>query len=245
MSSEKPSNSTSQTLPKNSSNFKSRWQNAYDTQAAPETLEGGTRQFNGYRHARTYDLLRRSLHYAAAEWHNRRILDAGCGSGNTGAFLKSRNHLTGLDFSRQMARYAREVYPVVTVADVERLPFADSSFDAVLAAGVWQCLTPETPFLKEVHRVLRPDGEAIFGWVLNADYLLYRRGVTFRLDPSVSMNLLGAQEIPRLLDAAGLEVIRMYAVFFPIGVYGMKNVPGWLRPLVPAFTVQCKMQNAK
>ncbi|MBZ0305148.1 MAG: methyltransferase domain-containing protein, partial [Anaerolineae bacterium] len=186
------------------------------------------------RHPRTYALLQSSIHKATRHWQNFEVLDAGCGSGDTGRFLTDKNRVTGLDFSHQMLKYA--VYSRVLMADVEQLPFKRASFDGVLAVGVWQCLTPETPFLQEVTRVLRPNGEAVFGWILNRDYLLYRKGVTFRLDPEVTLSLLTRQHISLLLKQAGLQVIEFYAVLFPLGVWQLRG----LSPLVPAYTVRCK-----
>lgn len=217
--------------------FKARWRHAYDTQAHPDTLPGGIRQFNGYRQARLYALLRQSIQQATADWQGWRVLDAGCGSGDTGGFLAAHNSVTGVDFSRQMLHYAQRVYPSVALADVEALPFAAGSFDGLLAVGLWQCLPADTPFLGEVARVLRPGGAAVLGWVLNRDFLLYRGGVRFRLDPSVSMTLYAAGEIAPRLAAAGLRLTACYGALFPLGVVG--RIPAFLRPFIPAFTVQC------
>lgn len=221
-------------------NTKKRWQSAYDSQDAPETLEGGLRQFNGYRHPRTYALLQSSIQQATRHWQNREVLDAGCGSGDTGSFLKGKNHVTGLDFSHQMLRHAQTIYPHVLLADVENLPVRNASYDGVLAVGVWQCLAPDTPFLSEVARVLRPKGEAVLGWVLNGDYLLYRKGVTFRLDPTVQLSLLTRPTIPDLLAQVGLDIVAWYSVLFPLGVY--QNIPALLSSFLPAYTIRCKIK---
>jgi SAM-dependent methyltransferase len=219
---------------------KARWQAAYNTQSAPESLGGGLRQFNGYRHPRLYAMLMTGLRRATQTWQNWDVLDAGCGSGDTGGFLAEQNRVTGLDFSWQMAGYAQRIYERVTVGDVEQLPFERESFDGVLAVGVWQCLTPNTPFLAEAARVLRPAGQVVLGWILNREYVLYRRGVRFRLDPTVHLNLLTTTEIPYRLAAAGLQVERVYAAVFPLGVVGLKHIPRWLATLVPAYTVLCR-----
>lgn len=213
---------------------KLRWQNAYNRQTEPENLEGGIRQFNGYRHPRTYALLQTSIQKATRHWQNFEVLDAGCGSGDTGQFLQEKNRVTGLDFSHQMLSYAKQVYGNVLLADVEQLPVKSASFDGVLAVGVWQCLAPDTPFLHEITRVLRPNGEAVLGWILNADYLLYRRGVSFRLDPDVKLSLLTAKNIAVLLEQAGLRIIDRYSALFPLGVWKVRG----LSPFVPAYTIR-------
>jgi SAM-dependent methyltransferase len=48
------------------------------------------------------------------------------------------------------------------VADGERLPFPDGSFDLVFAHGVVQYTVDPGRLVNECHRVLRPGGEAIF-----------------------------------------------------------------------------------
>lgn len=218
-----------------SAEHKQRWQRAYDHQAAPEELEGGVRQFNGYRNERLYGMIQRSLQQVTAHWQGWRVLDAGCGSGDTHHFLTARNEMVGLDFSAQMARYASRHYRAVSLGDVEQLPFADGQFDAVIATGVWQCLQPETPFLEEVRRVLRPNGEVVLGWMLNRDYLLYRRGVHFRLDPTVQITLYNSDEIQTQLAIHGFTVKAIYGGLFPLGLVG---TGGLLRPLIAGYTVR-------
>jgi SAM-dependent methyltransferase len=216
------------------SEHKGRWQRAYDQQPPPESLDGGLRQFNGYRNARLYAMLQASLQRATAHWRGWRILDAGCGSGDTHRFLTAHNQIVGVDFSRQMARYAARHYAAVSVGDVEQLPFRTGQFDAVIATGVWQCLPTASPFLSELQRVVRPGGEVVLGWMLNREYLLYRRGVHFRLDPQVQLTLYSRPEIEQQLAANGWRVIQMQGALFPLGLVG---VAGLLRPFLAAYTV--------
>ena len=223
------------------SSRKQRIQHHYESQPTPDAMAGGIRDFNGYRSARTYHLLIDSLQKAAQDWRDLDVLDAGCGSGDTGHFLAEHNRVVGLDFSRQMARFAKEHYPRVGVGDVEQLPFPNAAFDGVLASGVWQCLAPDTPFLSEVARVLRPGGRAVFGWMLNREFLLYRRGVHLRADPSVQLTRLSSAEIPRLLAEAGLQTEHLFPVVFPLGVFRLKTrVPFVMRPLIAGYTVSCR-----
>ena len=224
---------------------KQRVRHHYETQPTPDIMSGGVRAFNGYRLPRSYDLLLSSLQKATRDWRDWDVLDAGCGSGDTGSFLATHNRVTGMDFSHQMARYAHKHYGQVSLGDLERMPFADASFDGVLASGVWQCLAPDTPFLNEVARVLRPGGQAVFGWMLNREFVLYwRRGVVLRAAEPIQLTLLGAAEIPRYLTDAGLQVVNMFPVLFPLRVFRVKTrVPVLMRPLVAGYTVLCRVQN--
>ncbi|MGK7869427.1 class I SAM-dependent methyltransferase [Falsiroseomonas sp. E2-1-a20] len=97
-----------------------------------------------------------------------RVLDAGCGFGGTLACLEERMHpldLVGLNIDpRQLARAAGLVHPrpgttiAFTAGDACTLPFADASFDRVLAVECIFHFPSRAAFLAEVRRVLRPGG---------------------------------------------------------------------------------------
>jgi len=216
---------------------KRRWRRAYDAQAHPTQLAGGLREYNGYRSALTYRLLQASLRRATAHWGAGRLLDVGCGAGDTGSLLGGRQKALGLDFSAAMLAQARLHYADVAQGDAEALPLADKIFDYVLAVGLWQCLPAPRPFLQECVRVLRPQGEAAFVWVLHADFLLYRRGVHFRLDPEVALSLTTPAQMQAELEAVGLRPLRFYAALPPVGVWGGVFPVG---ALVPAYSVLCR-----
>src|ERR1043166_3050522 len=65
-----------------------------------------------------------------------RVLDIACGTGiATAAAAKLGARVTGADFSPEMLPEARRRHPALAfeTADAEALPFADASFDAVIA----------------------------------------------------------------------------------------------------------------
>ncbi len=96
------------------------------------------------------------------------LLDVGCGPGNITAGLAERlvgGSVIGIDRSEEVIARAREQYPTspprdVTfrVGDVYELDFPDESFDIVYAHQVLQHLVRPIEALKEMRRVLRPDG---------------------------------------------------------------------------------------
>ena len=96
------------------------------------------------------------------------LLDVGCGPGNITAGLAERlvgGSVIGIDRSEEVIARAREQYPAspqrdVTfrVGDVYELDFPDESFDIVYAHQVLQHLVRPIEALKEMRRVLRPDG---------------------------------------------------------------------------------------
>ena len=96
--------------------------------------------------------------------HVRRVLDAGCGVGQSLPALSAlfpQAQCIALDFSTAMLAYAaRTAYaPHFVCADVERLPLADESIDFYWSNLAFQWCSPETA-LREAFRVLSPGGVA-------------------------------------------------------------------------------------
>ncbi len=93
-----------------------------------------------------------------------RILDAGCGSGLSGAALAAAGYddLHGVDFSPEMLEQARlkNVYATLAQADLNvGLPdMDDASFDAVTIVGVFSFGHVAPASCDELVRVLKPSG---------------------------------------------------------------------------------------
>ncbi len=91
-----------------------------------------------------------------------RRLDAGCGTGATGAWLREGASLIGADFEPLALELYREGHRSegLAAADVTRLPFADDAFDAVLCVTVLchQSVLDPRATVAELVRVVRPGG---------------------------------------------------------------------------------------
>lgn len=105
-----------------------------------------------------------SRYLLARSWvSGARVLDAGCGTGYGAALLaETAAHVTGLDLAPDALDYARAHYPasnlVFQQGECSKLPFADGEFDWVVAFEVIEHLPDADGFLREVRRVLRPQG---------------------------------------------------------------------------------------
>jgi SAM-dependent methyltransferase len=98
----------------------------------------------------------------------RRVLDYGCGHGMMAVVLARRGaRVTAFDLSGGYIAEAKErarqnhIDIDFAVADGERLPFADGSFDCIWGNGVLHHLDLAGAAL-EIRRVLRPGGRAVF-----------------------------------------------------------------------------------
>lgn len=87
-----------------------------------------------------------------------RILDLGCGTGGVLQHLGVFGKAIGLDPAPEAAVYCRRRNVPMVVGSGLDLPFADASFDAVLALDVIEHVADDIALLREARRVLRPGG---------------------------------------------------------------------------------------
>jgi SAM-dependent methyltransferase len=168
----------------------------------------------------------------------RRLLDVGCGTGHHLAWLRDRGFaVAGVDGSEEMLAHARVANPGVELrqADVERLPFPDASFDAVLCVEVLRYLSDPAPCLREAARVLRPGGVLLATaapllslngyWLVNrlAPLLPLRRLVRLRQFFTTSGGLR------RQLRDVGFAAAEVHGVYFgPLN--WVERLAPWLLP---------------
>ncbi len=91
-----------------------------------------------------------------------RFLDAGAGTGATGAWMAERGSVVALDFEPLALELFDEHHPGcgLAAADVQRLPFVDGVFDAALCVTVLCHRSIPDPVVaaRELARVVRPGG---------------------------------------------------------------------------------------
>lgn len=96
-----------------------------------------------------------------------RLLDVASGPGTLTAEAANRGaRPIGIDLSPKMIELARQLYPAIEFreADVERLPFSDHTFNAVVCAfGLGHFPRPELA-VAECVRTLRPEGRIALAW---------------------------------------------------------------------------------
>jgi SAM-dependent methyltransferase len=139
-----------------------------ETRGGPETthaLFDHERVAEGYATARPYlhpEVLARVGRLLDAGAPVARALDVGCGTGLSSVALRSlAREVVGVDGSVAMVRRARRVAGVRYAASVaETLPFADGSFDLVIACGSIDWVD-RGRFLPEAARVLRRGGALV------------------------------------------------------------------------------------
>lgn len=120
-------------------------------------------------------------------WKDKKVLEIGCGLGTDALqFARAGADYLGVDLTETAAQTTERrlrMYGVpgrTQVADAERLPFADNTFDLVYSHGVLHH-TPDTEqAIREVHRVLRPGGTAMVMLYHRNSYNYYGNILFFR-----------------------------------------------------------------
>lgn len=91
-----------------------------------------------------------------------RVLDAGCGTGATGAWMADRHEVVGVDSEPIAVRLYADQHPAtkLVTADISNLPLRDASVDAVLCVTVLchRAIADPEATVTELVRVLRPGG---------------------------------------------------------------------------------------
>jgi ubiquinone/menaquinone biosynthesis C-methylase UbiE len=100
------------------------------------------------------------------------VLDVGCGNGSYLGALAQRQHggvVVGVDLSPGMLAAAgtRSPRAHLVLGDAQTLPFADRSFDVVLAMHMLYHVPDRALGIRELRRAMRPDGVALV--VTNSD----------------------------------------------------------------------------
>ena len=117
-----------------------------------------------------------------------RLLDAGCGTGRNLLELDRIGDATGVDSAPAALELARRRgLERLVEAPVERLPFADESFDLILAADVIEHADDDRVALAELARVAEDDGRLLLTvpayprlWSRHDELVHHRRRYTRR-----------------------------------------------------------------
>jgi SAM-dependent methyltransferase len=101
---------------------------------------------------------------AAAVGPNTHLLDAGCGAGGASALAARRGaRVNGLDPAEALLAIARLRVPDgdFLLGDLEALPYADSTFNTIIAVDVLAYVIRPEAALRELRRVCRPEGQVL------------------------------------------------------------------------------------
>ncbi|HSK66728.1 MAG TPA: class I SAM-dependent methyltransferase [Anaerolineales bacterium] len=148
----------------------------------PVGTPGFFRQLDEYRYEKL-NYLPRLVDFDS--YRGKTLLEIGCGAGvDLVRFARAGAIVTGVDLSKTAIDLARQnisqngLDASLQIMNGEALHFDDDSFDVVYAHGVLQYTADTAKMVSEIHRVLRPGGEAILMVYNRISWLNLMRKVT-------------------------------------------------------------------
>ncbi len=156
------------------------------------------------------------------------ILDVACGTGEFERLLLaeySSQQIVGVDISEKMLAIAKQkfsAYPQVSfhIASASNLPFDNDSFDVIVSANSFHYFDDPLASLKEMRRVLKPDGKVIIlDWC--RDYLTCKIcDLILKVFDPAHQQCYTQNEFHRLLEEANFVVSRATKIRFGV-VWGL------------------------
>jgi len=150
------------------------------------------------------------------------VLEVGVGTGKNLPYYNGNVDLTAIDFSPGMLEIAKNRKTEVDIKafklyemDVQYLKFEDDTFDTVISTFVFCTVPDPMAGLKEVFRVLKPEGKVIFLEHMKSKYFVLN--IFLYLMNIVSKRVLGTsmiRETQKNIKQAGFTIISVeYKVF--------------------------------
>lgn len=148
----------------------------------PVGTPGFFQELDAYRFDKL-NYLPRLVDFSAYKGKN--LLEVGCGAGiDLVRFARAGAVVTGIDLSSTALELARKnigqngLTADLQKMDGECMQFADNTFDVVYAHGVLQYTADTEKMVTEIHRVLKPGGQAIMMVYNRISWLNFMRQVT-------------------------------------------------------------------
>ncbi|MBO8174257.1 MAG: class I SAM-dependent methyltransferase [Thermococcus sp.] len=153
-----------------------------------------------------------------------KVLEVGVGTGKNLPYYPKDVEVIGIDFSKGMLEKAerrRKELGLENVKlmlmDVQNLEFEDEMFDTIVSTFVFCTVPNPIKGLKEVYRVLKPGGKAIFLEHMKSKSKLLNI-LLYLMDP-ITKALVGTsmvRETQKNIEKAGFKIEKVENLFFDI-----------------------------
>ena len=148
-------------------------------------------------------------------WFNKKendikIMDWGCGNGYNSFLCKQRGFdVIACDVSGRLASRAPVIKSYgINCLPLEHpyiLPFQDNSFDVLINCGVLEHVPNDTESLKEIHRVLKPNG-LLFTFFLPYKYS-WRQNITKFIGAYHHERMYTNRHVTNIMENSGFKII--------------------------------------
>lgn len=150
------------------------------------------------------------------------VLDIACGTGEFERLILAEHaaqEIVGIDISEQMLAIAQQKFSTVAnvsfqIANASALPFPDHSFDVVVSANAFHYFDNPTAALKEMKRVLKPQGRlVILDWCRDF-WVCQICDVVLKLIDPAHRQCYTQEQFHHMLTMTGVEIERAQRVRF-------------------------------
>ena len=149
---------------------------------------------------------------------NQKILDLGCGTGDFLKILELKNKkIEGVEISSKAAQIGRKKGYKITISDLHNLfPYQKNTFNTITAGEIIEHIYDTDFFLKEVRRILKPNGFLILS-TPNIATLGRRLMLLFGINPLIETSLsqgsghiryFTKKSLQDLLEKHGFKIIK-------------------------------------
>lgn len=163
---------------------------------------------------------------------NKKLLDAGCGTGWFSKYACDRNALvTSMDLGEGLlGRVATKCNSERVVGSILEIPFAENTFDIVVSSEVIEHTPDPKRAISELFRVLKPGGTLVLSVPNKFWYFSIWIANKLKLRPYDGYeNWQGWNELKKCLLSNGFEIQRMQ------GIHLFPFVFGFLNPVLDFF----------
>jgi len=169
---------------------------------------------------------------------DKKLLDAGCGTGHWNKFFSDRGFLvTGVDLSPSMIQVAQGKNikgALFEVADVHMLPFANNSFDVSVAITTLEFVRDPSVVVREMVRCTKKPGGIVVIGALNASAKINRDRKASGRQPYKTAQFFSPQKLKEMLGAYGKTKVKTTTFV---------SQHTWLLPFSPIFDVIGRLFN--
>jgi SAM-dependent methyltransferase len=150
-------------------------------------------------------------------------LEAGCGTGKNVLRIAPLVKLSaGIDFSEEAISRAAQRRTAIGLgsntafylADIRAMPFGDDTFDFVYSFGVIEHFKDPLPLLREMRRVLKPDGIFLLGVPNSGGFGRTRRWMEIARKQFGYHDFYTCNELATVTDRAGFKLKKTYHLDF-------------------------------
>lgn len=155
------------------------------------------------------------------------ILDIGPATGHFCQPLTHDNRVIGVDFIRDMLKFAQGRGLIPVQGDGLHLPFGTASMDVVICVGVLQHIDQTDAFLQELLRVRRPDGQLFLLTLNQQSVVRFIYNTVTRHPQNMHTHAIGdlAARLRRFAPSSQIDAATLY---YPLPAYQWVGVKPWV-----------------